>query len=269
MIYERNERGLRRAIGYDVRGEGPALVFLHPFPFDRSFWARARAALPDFRTVAVDARGFGDSALGEPGYSIDELGEDVIALCDHLGILMCTAIGCSMGGYVALSLAARHPARLSALVLVDTRADADGPEARANRQGASDELRAHGPSGYLDGVGVRLCGKSASADVREEVQHLAVGSSRDFSRALPAMLIALRDRPDRRALLPTLRLPSLVVVGAEDAVTPPDEARQMMRAIPGAQLALIDGAGHLPSIERRQAFDDTLGAFIRAALLTD
>jgi pimeloyl-ACP methyl ester carboxylesterase len=267
MIYERPDHGLRRAIGYDVRGEGPAVMFLHPFPFARDVWKDTRAALGDFRTIALDARGFGDSALGEPGFSIDELADDAVALLDHLGIAMAAIVGCSMGGYVALSMLARHPARASVLVLCDTRADGDGETARANRQAAITEIRAHGPSAYLEGVAVRLCGHSSSDAVRAAVEERALASSADFLRTLPAALTAMRDRPDRRALLPSLRLPTLVLCGAEDAVTPPDEARALQRAIPGATLELIDRAGHLPMLEQPDVFGERIRTFLTQELL--
>jgi len=264
MIYERPEGAGTRAIGYELRGEGPAVLLLHPFPFDRRFWSDTK--LPGFRLVAIDARGFGESALTESELSIDDLADDAIALLDHLGIPMAAAVGSSMGGYVALSLAARHPQRLSALALVGTRADGDGPNARANRDAAAAEIRKNGPGGYLDGVAVRLCGRSSTEVVRDRVRRLSDSASPDFSRALPATLLALRDRADRSALLPRLQLPTMIVVGDEDAVTPPDEARAMKRAIPGAQLVELAQAGHLPSLERPEATLRVLAAFLETTL---
>ncbi len=268
MIYERNERGLTRAIGYEVRGDGPAVLLLHPFPFDRAYWRGTIDALAaaGYRALAMDFRGYGDSALGEPGYGVDDLADDAVALLDHLGIAMAAVVGCSMGGYVALALADRHAARLSALVLADTRAAADSEVARANRTAAIAEIRAHGPDGYLDGVAVRACSPATPEAVRARVQALVRGAARDFPRALPAMLTALRDRPDRSALLPRLRLDVLILVGLDDPVTPPDEARAMHRAIPGARLVEIPRCGHLSSLEAEDAFNDALHAFLADAL---
>ncbi len=253
-----------RAIGYEVRGEGPAVVLLHPFPFDRRYWAKT--SLPGFRVISVDARGYGDSSLsGE--VTIDDLADDVLTVLDHLGIPMAAVLGLSMGGYVALSIAARHPHRLSGLVLADTRAGADGETARANRNAAAAEIREHGPSSFLDDTAVRLCGRSASDAMRSRVQKLAAKSSPDFAHALPATLLALRDRPDRTSVLSELRLPVLVVVGEEDVVTPPDDARAMKRAIPGAQLVELASAGHLTSLEVSEDFERTVTAFLESNLL--
>lgn len=260
MIHETHGR----AIGYEVRGEGPAVLLLHPFPFDRRYWAKT--SLSGFRVVSIDARGYGDSSLGGE-HTVDDLADDALTVLDHLGIPMAAVIGLSMGGYVALSIAARHAHRLSALVLADTRAGADGETARANRDAAATEIREHGPSSFLDGTAVRLCGRSASDAMRSRVQKLATKSSHDFVHSLPATLLVLRDRPDRSSILPTLRLPVLVVVGEEDVVTPPDEARAMKRAIPGAQLVELASAGHLTSIEVSEDFERTVTAFLESNVL--
>jgi pimeloyl-ACP methyl ester carboxylesterase len=268
MIFLRHERGLPRAIGYEVHGEGPAVLFLHPFPFDRRLWREVwtGALLVDFRLVSIDARGFGDSALGEPGYSVDDLAEDAVALLDHLGIPMAAAVGCSLGGYVALSLAARHPARLSALALLATRAGADGEAARGMRDAAIAEIRTHGVTAYLDGVATRLCGRSADDAIRANVQRLAETCAPDLVHALPAMMTALRDRPDRTTLLPQLRLPALVVAGAEDTVAPSDEARAL-HVIPGARGITLPACGHLSPVEQPDALRAALETFLGDELL--
>jgi pimeloyl-ACP methyl ester carboxylesterase len=270
MIYERNDSGRRRPIGYEVHGEGPAILLLHAFPFDRRLWLPLHGgALADsFRLIAVDARGFGDSAVPEAdAFSLDDVGDDAVALLDHLGVISAAVVGCSLGGYVALSIAARHAARLSALVLVDTRADADGELARQNRDAAIAEIRAHGAGAYLDGVATRLCGRSSLEPVRQEVQRLAVTAAADPTRALPPMLAAMRERADHTALLSRLRLPALIVAGDEDSVAPPDVARAMHAALPGSLLSILPGCGHLPPVEQPEAFRAVLERFLLEALL--
>ena len=262
MIFTRH--GCR--LGYDVRGEGPAVLLLHPFPFDRRFFANL--SLPGFRLVALDARGFGDSEL-RCEVTIDELADDAVALLDHLGIPMAATLGCSMGGYVALSIAARHAARLSALVLAGTRADADSETARSNRDAAAAELRAHGPARFLDVISVRLCGPGAPSAVRDEVQALATHSSPDLPRALRATILALRDRPDRSTVVARLHLPALVIAGADDSIVPLDEARALKESLAGARLAELVGVGHLPSIESPAEFERVVSAFLESTLIAD
>ena len=147
-------------LAHESRGSGPTLVLLHAFPFDRRMWSEQIANLSDGRrVVAVDLRGFGESPLfGEP--TIDELADDVVALLDELGVPMATVCGLSMGGYVALSLAERHSARLGALILCDTRAAADGDVALAARESTMRQVRNDGTAAFLDGVPERLLSRT-------------------------------------------------------------------------------------------------------------
>src|SRR5438876_10419982 len=120
-------------MGVDVKGKGPALLLLHPFPFDRRSWDEVTLRLSaHHRVVGMDFRGFGDSPASGP-YSLEELAEDAATTLDQLGIAMATVVGLSMGGYVALALAEKHPARLAGLILCDTRASADSDAARQAR----------------------------------------------------------------------------------------------------------------------------------------
>jgi pimeloyl-ACP methyl ester carboxylesterase len=247
-----------RELGYDVRGDGPAVVLLHAFPFDRRLWDDLAAPLSEGRRVlAIDLRGFGESAL-DGGYSIAELSDDVVGLLDGLGIGMASVAGMSMGGYVALALASRHPARLASLILCDTRAGADSPDGRRGRDEAIAAVQQKGAAAYLDGVPAKLLSPRAEPALRARVRQLA----EQPPLSLVAALRALRDRPDRTAELPSLRVPAFVMVGADDAVTPPAEARAMAAAIPGARLVELPEAGHLAHLEAPAAFCRSLIEFL-------
>src|SRR3954468_3104665 len=140
-----------RVVGYREHGAGSPVVLLHPFPFARGIWSGLTDALAArHRVIAVDARGFGESPLGEDGYAIDELAADVAALLAELGVARAAVLGMSMGGYTALAFAIRHPARLTALVLADTRAGADSAETREGRDRAIGRIKATGSGPYLD-----------------------------------------------------------------------------------------------------------------------
>src|SRR5579862_5339121 len=131
-------------IGYSVAGNGPALLLLHPFPFDRRSWETVTEPLAAaHRVVQLDFRGFGESAPGGP-YSLEDLADDAVALMDHLGIPMASVVGLSMGGYVALALAARRPARLAGLALCDTRASGDSEAGRQAREDGIAKVKAGG-----------------------------------------------------------------------------------------------------------------------------
>lgn len=238
----------------------PVLVLLHPFPFDRRFWAKVAPALAArFRVVAPDLRGFGaaaalaagDGAPPEPGgYSIADLADDVAGLLDALAVDRAIVGGLSMGGYVALAFAARHARRLRGLLLADTKAGPDAPEARAARGDAIELVRAQGVDAYVERQMPRLLAASAATAVREEVRALA----RQHPAAVVAGLAALRDRPDRRAELPAIRCPTQILVGEHDILTPPAEAQAMAAAIAGARIEVLPDAGHLPPLETPAAF---------------
>jgi pimeloyl-ACP methyl ester carboxylesterase len=248
-----------RELGFGVVGQGPALVLLHPFPFDRRSWDEVAERLGEHhRVVTIDARGFGESALQGP-YSIDDLAEDATLLLDHLGIPMATIVGLSMGGYVALALAERRPARVAGLVLCDTRAAADSEAAQQARQAGIEKVNSGGLSEFLDGMPVRLLSSRASDALKRRVRTL----SEQKAEAVAAALAAMRDRPDRTTLLGRLQLPCMVMVGAEDTVTPPSEARMMAaEVLPGARFAEIAGAGHLSMLEQPEAFVAAMTRFL-------
>jgi pimeloyl-ACP methyl ester carboxylesterase len=247
-------------LAFDSRGEGPALVLLHAFPLDRRMWSEELAQLSRTRRViAVDLRGSGDSPLwGTP--SVDDLAGDVVQLLDALGVPMASLLGLSAGGYVALGVAARHRARVSALVLADTRAAADSDVARAARDSTLEAIRRDGSRAFVAGVPSRLLSPHADEALRMRVRDLCC----ERAETLVSMTRALRDRPDRHELLGALDCPTLVVCGGEDSIATPTEMRAMAGAISDAEYVEIAGAGHLSNLEAPDRFDDAVSRFLDA-----
>jgi pimeloyl-ACP methyl ester carboxylesterase len=167
-----------------------------------------------------------------------------------------------MGGYVALAFARRHPARLARLALVDTRAGSDAPEAREARTRNAELATREGPLAVLEAMMPRMLAPGAPEALRDRLRAIARDQR---GEGVAAALLAMRDRPDATPVLATLAgVPSLVVVGEHDATTPPEEARRMAAAIPGAELVVIAGAGHLPCIEAPAELADALARWMRA-----
>lgn len=266
-----------RELGYDDRGKGDAVVLLHPFPFARALWDEIATPLAArFRVLSVDARGFGESDLRAsyptPGssapYEIIDLADDLAALLDALAIPRAAVLGMSMGGYTALAFAARHAARLHALVLADTRAAADTPDARAGREVALSTIHGRGAAAYLDSSLARLLSPGASPTLHAHLR----AQAEPRADSLVAGVEALRDRPDRTAELSAIACPTLVVCGAEDQVTPAAEMRRMSEAVGRggadagahrpARYVEIPGAGHLAHLEAREAFTTAVGSFL-------
>jgi pimeloyl-ACP methyl ester carboxylesterase len=266
-----------REIGFDDVGRGAPLVLLHPFPFSRAVWGEVVPALAaSRRVIAVDARGFGDSALRAQGgasaaYALTDLADDLAALLDELGVSRAALLGMSMGGYTALAFAARHGARLAALVLADTRAAADTPEARAKRDEALATIHGRGADAYLDGSLGRMLSTGAAPALHARVRAGAVSRA----DALVAAVEALRDRPDRTAELPAIACPTLLVCGADDQITPAAEMRRMSETIGSgvgkgtsgrARYVELAGAGHLSHVEAPQPFTEAVNGFLAEVL---
>jgi len=246
-------------LAWDSVGAGPALLLLHAFPLDRTMWAGTVARLsPRHRVLTLDARGFGESTLGAP-CSLETMADDAVAVLDAAGVPMAAVCGLSMGGYVALAFARRHESRLAALVLADTRAGTDSPDGRRARDEGIARVRTEGVEAFVAPQPARLLSAAAPPSLRAEA--LAI-MCRQSIGGIANALAAMRDRPDRTAELSQLGCPTLVLVGADDTLTPPAEARALAQAIPGAQLRELAGAGHLSNLEAPLAFDAALAEFL-------
>ena len=254
----------RISLGYDDtgRGNGPPLLFLHGFPHNRGLWSPQLTALASHaRCIAVDLRGFGESSVAPP-YSMDQYADDVAAFMDKLQIDQATVCGLSMGGYIAFALWRRHPQRIRALVLADTKAGADSDEAREKRRAMAQLARERGASAVADALIEGMVGKHT----RETSPQIVDSVYRMLSSANVAGIVgaleALRERPDSTATLSTIDVLTLIVVGEDDVLTPVTEAEAMHRAIYGSRLQVLARAGHVSNVERPAAFNHVLSEFL-------
>jgi YbgC/YbaW family acyl-CoA thioester hydrolase len=248
-------------IAWDEAGQdGHVVVLLHGYPFDRTMWRDQLLGIQGHRVLAPDLRGFGATERGDGSLGVGDYADDVAALLDTLGIQRAVIVGLSMGGYVALAFAERHRERLAGLVLMDTKATPDDAAGRQGRDDAIATITAEGTAKPIAGMMEKLFAADTPAEVRERV--LAM-----MQRATPSAMIgaltAMRDRPDRATLLPRLaEVPALVLVGSEDRLTPPDANRFIAETLPGAEFVLVEGAGHLPAMERPATVNEALQAFL-------
>jgi len=252
-------------LAYDDYGPGPVVVLLHGFPLNRGMWKGQESEVGAvYRVIAPDLRGHGESAAPEGVYAIDAMADDVIETLDALQIREPVVLGgLSLGGYVALSAALRYPDRFRGLILMDTRAGADAPETARGRLSAADQVDATGKS---EAVVEGMLGRLFSPFTRQNRAHLI-----DFAHGLmvktPARAVAgtlrgMAARPDRTHDLARLRLPTLVLVGEDDVITPPEEARAMAGALPDARLEVIPDAGHLAPLENPAATNRAILDFL-------
>lgn len=227
------------------------IVLLHPFPMDASFWGPMWRALDaNAEAITPEFPGFGGApAAADP--SIDGFADETVEAIRAEGHGAVIVVGVSMGGYVAQSLAVRHPDVVAGLVLANTRADADDADARRGRDSAIDAIRVDGLDAYLEGLVPRLVSPDADAEVWQRVEAIA---SRQDPEAVCSALEALRDRPDRTGDLARITVPTSVVVGADDAITPRSAADALAAGIADAEQRVIERCGHLSAIERPDAF---------------
>jgi len=252
-------------LGYDDTGSGTAVLFIHGFPHDRSLWSEQASALSTHvRCVVPDLRGFGESSTDGP-YSVDQYADDLAQLLTHLSIEHAVVCGLSMGGYIAMAMWRRHPHCVQALVLCDTKAGADTAEVRGKRD---DLIATTLREGSAKVAALQLPGMvgKTTREKRPDIVQRAYGMmERQPVPGIVGALTALRDRPDSRATLATVSVPTLVVVGDEDVLTPVAEAEGMMAALgpqTRAKLEIVQGAGHASCMERPAAVTHVLADFL-------
>lgn len=257
-------------IAYDdtgAAGEGAPLVFLHGFPLHRGMWASQLASHGrERRCVAPDYRGFGESTAGTTPLSMEAIADDVAALLDHLQIDRAVVVGLSMGGYAAFAMLRRHASRVAGLVLAHTRAAADDDAARTKRDELIALARAEGSAAVAERQVTGLLGKSTRERRPELVARTRAMLAEASVESIVAGTEALRDRPDATPQLRTIAVPTLVVCGDEDTVTPAKEMRAMAERVPHARVVTLDECGHLGNLEQPRAFDEALRAFVHESV---
>jgi 3-oxoadipate enol-lactonase len=255
--------GIQLAYRAAGAGRSPALLLIHGFPLDNHLWdAQLRGLAAEAHVIAPDLRGHGRSDAPAGPYTMEQHADDLAGLLDHLGIQGAVVAGLSMGGYIAFALWRRHPGRVQGLILLDTRAEPDTPEGRKNRDVTAARVPQIGARGLAEEQAPRLLAPASLANLILRQRTVAM-LARQRVAGIVAALGGLRDRVDSRPTLPTITVPTLVIVGAEDALTPPTDARTIADGIPGARLAIIPGAGHLSPLERPRTVNAALRGFLR------
>ena len=252
-------------LAFDDNGPGPVVVLLHGFPFDRHLWNAQVANIGSiYRVITPDLRGHGESAAPDGAYPIDALADDVIETLDALQLRGPVVIGGhSMGGYVALSLAVRFPERVRALILIDTRAGADGFDAASNRKSLARLVEETGETTtVVDGMLPKLFSPLTRERRPEVISMLHEQMLKTHPRAIVGALRGMAERPDRTGDLSKIRVPALVLVGEDDAITPVTEAQTLADALPNAQLEVIPGAGHVAPAENPDATNRAILTFL-------
>ena len=252
------------SVAYEDVGRGLPVVLLHAFPLDREMWMPQFGPLSaaGFRVLAPDFPEFGCSTPGADAFTIDRAADLIADFLEALSIPRAVVGGLSMGGYVAMSFARRHPALLIGLILADTKAAPDDAAARDNRDKQIAAIHAIGPAAVAESMLPKLLSEHTRSHNPEAVALARKIATRQTEAAMTAALYALRDRPDAAPGLKDIRVPTLVIEGEFDAITPPLTAARIAGMIQISEVQSIRNAGHLSNIENPDAFNRGLLDFL-------
>jgi len=250
-------------LGARIFHEGPAhlptVVFLHAFPYHSAMWAGQCAALRHkARVVTLDARGLGPHRSPLSPYMLEHEVDDLLSVFDKLSIERAMLCGLSMGGYVALRAIERAPARICGLLLADTQAAADSDAAKLARAEGVRALMRDGVQTFAESQLKRQLSPHTLEHSAALVTELRAMIAESSVEGIAAALVAISTRTDLTPSLGKIRVPTRVIVGADDTITPPAVARAMAEQIPGADLHILENAGHLSNLEAKAAFDRLL-----------
>jgi 3-oxoadipate enol-lactonase len=255
----------QHTMSYLERGlpQGSPIVFIHGFPFNHTMWDPQMKALPNqYRAITYDIRGHGESAVGDGQYSIEFFVDDLLALLDHLVVEKTILCGLSMGGYIALRAYERFPERIRALVLCDTKSEPDANEAKLKRSAIVRSVKTTGVAPFADDFAKLVFAPESFAKHPEAVEAIKGAIRANSPIGISGAALALGIRTDTTAVLPHINVPTLVLVGEHDALTPPSAAEAMHRQIPGSEIHIIPNAGHMSSLENPAEFNRHLIEFL-------
>lgn len=250
-------------LAYDDVGSGPELLLVHGYPFNRSLWVEQVDALSKtFRLITPDLRGFGGSTISEGVSTMNRMAQDVARLMDALEISNAVVGGLSMGGYVVLGFYKQFASRVRGLVLADTRAQADTEEAKQVRTQQAEQILASGMAGITDAMLPKLLTPETVSKRPEVVKRIRDMMLKTKPAGAAAALRGMAAREDQTALLPQISVPTLILVGREDPITPLHDSEKMHDTIAGSRLVVIENASHVSNIEQSAVFNAALSSFI-------
>ena len=245
------------------RGAGSPLLLVHGFPLDHTMWAGQTALWRKLRIIAPDLRGFGASDVTSGAVTMEQYADDLAALLDAMQVRQpVTFCGLSMGGYVAWQFVARHRQKVDSLILCDTRAVADSPEAAAGRHQLADRVLVEGAQVVAESMIPKLFAPQSLERNAEFVTATREVILRTRPEGIAAALRGMAKRKDVTADLGQIDVPTLVICGQHDVISTPTEMQQIAAAIPGAEYVEIPGAGHMTPLENPASVNAKIGQFL-------
>jgi pimeloyl-ACP methyl ester carboxylesterase len=251
-------------LAHDDVGDGPVVVLIHGHPFNRSMWAPQLAALRDrFRVIAPDLRGYGDSPVTPGTVPMAQLAADVGHLLDRKGIATTALAGLSMGGLVVMELAAAQPQRWWAYGFIATTAHRLTEDERAARLDSAQTMEGQGMRPVAEQMADRLFGPGPSEKLTQEIMAMMLATN---PVGAAAAVRGRAERPDYQSVLKAITAPALVCAGDHDSYSTAEITGELAGCLPGSEIVVMEGVGHLPNLERPDAFNEHLLHFLSRAL---
>lgn len=246
-------------------GSGVPLLLIHGFPLNQEMWRPQIEALSaNARVIALDLRGHGQSPPTEGPYSMDLLADDCAGVLKALKVDQPVVVcGHSMGGYISFAFYRRHPEMVGGLILAATRAGADSEEGKLNRDKAAQLTEDQGTQPVFDSMLPIFMATQTYREKPELVSQVAGIMEKTSTNGMIGALLGIKTRPDSTPTLGQIKVPTLIIHGAEDQIIPLSDSEAMHTAIPNSQLEVIPEAGHLPNLEQAQLFNQSVGIFLR------
>ncbi len=215
-----------------------------------------------FRVIAYDIRGHGKSGVGDGQYMLEFFVDDLVGLLDRLKIGKAVLCGLSMGGYIALRAVERNPERVAGLILADTQAKADSNEAKLKRATAIRSVKANGVKAYADNFVKSVFAPQSFTSNGEAVEKIGRTIQSNSALGICGALLALASRTDTTGTLSGIKVPTLILVGEHDALTPPSASQEMHSMIPNSEIHLIPNAAHMSNLENSDEFNKHIMSFL-------
>ncbi|MGB9178545.1 MAG: alpha/beta hydrolase [Pyrinomonadaceae bacterium] len=254
-------RGIETA--FQEAGTGAPVVLLHGYPFNSSMWIEQVESLrARVRVLTPDLRGLGQSTLSSGPVTMEEMAKDTVALMDKLGIERAVVGGLSMGGYVTLAFYRLFPERVRALILADTRAQADTEEGRRTREEQALKALSEGMNPIAEAMLPKLLSQATLSEQPEIAARVREMMTATNPAGAAAAQRAMAGRQDHTDFISQILVPTLIIVGSEDPITPVKDSELMHERVRGSRLHVIDGAAHVSNIERPVEFNSALEEFL-------
>jgi pimeloyl-ACP methyl ester carboxylesterase len=248
---------------YKTQGKGPDIVLLHPFPSCHEFWTPVQDKLAaKYRLIMPDLRGLGESGAGDGNATMQKHADDLMKLCDELKVAKAVFIGCSIGGYILFECWRRFRERIAGLVLANTKASADNAEARAARLQAAEQVLQQGPEQYVDSMLPKLLGEITQRNRPDVVEKAKRTMMRSTAQGIAAVQRGMAERPDSTPTLSNISVPTLILGGAGDLLSPREELERMRSGIRNSTLQIVPKAGHYAAFEQPEEVAILLKRFL-------